>query len=227
MAKRWLRRGLIAILSVALVAAVAFNFMFQVDYTKGVSMAPTLSDGQLLLVWRPKAMAALHVKYHESDIVVATNESTKLGLKRGDLLVKRLVGLPGETVGITRTQVEINDHVLEEPYVSHVMDNVKYAYGGVSGGGSYFRTPGYTAVTKLSSKQYFLLGDNRPQSADSRWFGPVEQSQLRGKVAAILTLNYHSLPQRLVANGLNAAPFLLVAVLILTTEIGRRPKKQA
>lgn len=220
--RRWWRFGLTAVLSVALVCSIAFNLLFQIDYTKGVSMAPTLADGQMLVVWRPKAMATLHVDYHAGDIVVAKNESAKLGLKEGDLLVKRLIGLPGQTVGVTRSTVEINGRPLGEPYVVHAMDNVDYAYGGEANGGSYFRTPGYTATTKLTAHQYFLLGDNRPQSADSRWFGPVRQAQLRGKVAAILTLDYQNTPQRLLGNALTAAPFLLVALLILVGSIGRR-----
>lgn len=221
----WLKRLAMAILAVLFVIAAGFDLLFQIDYTQGVSMDPTLRNEQMLVVWRPTAMKLLHVPYQRGDIVVAANESNKIGLKRGDLLVKRLVGLPKEQVGITRTSVLIDHKTLAEPYVTYPMDNSTYAYGGERGGGSYFRTPGFTDTVTLKADQYYIMGDNRPQSADSRWFGPIHRSQLQGKVASILGLFYDHPLQRALPNIMRALPFFLLVALIVVSAVGQKPYK--
>lgn len=221
--RHWVRWISSIVLAVLFVLAVVFNLLFQIDYTKGISMSPTLENGEMLVVWRPQAMKVLGVRYHRKDIVVVENEETRLGLKAGDMLVKRLIGLPGETVDMGRTTVGINGKTLNEPYVVNAMDNETYSYGGMTGGGSFFQTQGYTDKIHLTKDQYYLLGDNRPQSADSRWFGPIKTAQLRGKVQAILLLNYNHFDQRLVANLLVAAPFFLLVFLIVVNGLGRTP----
>jgi signal peptidase I len=87
--------------------------------------------------------------------------------RKGDYALKRIVGLPGETVHIWRGYVFINHRILIEPYVPRCI---------------YTFPRQRTAVFILGDAQYFVLGDNRPTSADSRMYGPVDRSQVKRRV---------------------------------------------
>lgn len=83
-----------------------------------------------------------------------------------DELIKRVYGLPGEKIAIENNAIYINDKKLEDAY----------AYG---------ETSNYESIT-LGSNEYFVLGDNRMVSLDSRTIGPVKKSQIKGKANFIL-----------------------------------------
>jgi signal peptidase I len=87
-----------------------------------------------------------------------------------DFAVKRIIGLPGETVQIWRGQVFINRQMLVEPYLPpHLYTYpVERARRG--------------ATFVLGEGQYIVLGDNRPRSADSRAYGPVERKQIKRRI---------------------------------------------
>ncbi|MGH3024354.1 MAG: signal peptidase I [Gaiellaceae bacterium] len=85
----------------------------------------------------------------------------------GGTFVKRLVGLPGETIGQRRGILRVNGEPLEEPYLN----------GGRAG--RDFR------VRELGPDEYFMMGDNRGQSCDSREWGPVSRDDLIGPVFAV------------------------------------------
>jgi signal peptidase I len=102
------------------------------------------------------------------DIVVfETPERAFRRCGAGGTFVKRLVGLPGERVAVTDGVVYIDDRPLDEPYVN----------GGPRG-------PDFREHT-LGADEYFMLGDNRGQSCDSRRWGPVTRDDLIGPVFAI------------------------------------------
>jgi signal peptidase I len=82
----------------------------------------------------------------------------------GRHFVKRVVGLPGETVRIEERRVFVNGQPLDEPYARH------------SGGSA--STPAFGGPLRLGPDQYFLMGDNRDKSYDSRWFGPVARERI-------------------------------------------------
>ncbi|WP_225048466.1 signal peptidase I [Lacticaseibacillus kribbianus] len=176
-------------LTVALL--LGFNFFFQIDHTEGSSMAPTLTDGQWLLVARNRTVKLTGAGYRYGDIVIVTNEAKNLDQSAHRLLVKRLIGKPGDLIGVTRYHVYRNLKQLKEPYVFYPMDNRAYDYGGVPGAGVLFQSTHFMKTVSLHDGQYFILGDNRPISADSRWFGPIKQNQLHGKVVAELAMNDH------------------------------------
>ena len=103
-----------------------------------------------------------------------------LGLNRGDVVVvhpqqggedlfKRVIGLPGETVDIRENHVYINNQAINEPYLAPGANS----QSGIS--------PGVLPRT-LGSDEYFLMGDNRSYSADSRAFGPFSREKLVGRV---------------------------------------------
>ena len=115
----------------------------------GASMDQTLEDGQILLLYK-----LANVDY--GDIVVLDEE------KEGEIIIKRIIGMPGDTVSIKDNTVYVNGEELEEDY----------AYG---------ETSDYEEIT-LGDDEYFILGDNRPISKDSRYFGPVKEDEIIGKV---------------------------------------------
>jgi signal peptidase I len=86
----------------------------------------------------------------------------------GDLLTKRLIGLPGETISIATGRVTINGRVLVEPYLQTT--NREFA----------------ETITLLPG-QYFVMGDNRGNSEDSRALGPINEENIRGRAVFCLT----------------------------------------
>lgn len=115
----------------------------------GASMDQTLEDGQILLLYKLS-----NIDY--GDIVVLDEK------KEGEIIIKRIIGMPKDTVSIKDNTVYVNDEELEEDY----------AYG---------ETSDYEEIT-LGDDEYFILGDNRPISKDSRYFGPVKEDEIIGKV---------------------------------------------
>lgn len=97
-------------------------------------------------------------KINRYDIVVVDTKS--------DELIKRVYGLPGEKISIENNSIYINDKKIEDVY----------AYG---------ETSNYESIT-LGSDEYFILGDNRAVSLDSRTIGPVKKSQIKGTTNFIL-----------------------------------------
>ena len=107
--------------------------------------------------------APISTRLERGDVVILDDG-------QADYAVKRIVGLPGETVQLWRGQVFINREMLVEPYLP------KHVY-------TYPAEPlrrGATFV--LGEDQYIVLGDNRPSSADSRTYGPVSRKQIKRRV---------------------------------------------
>jgi len=119
------------------------------------SMAPTLKQSDYIIGFgtRPSQL-------QRGDIVVFTS-----GHKR-DFYVKRIVGLPGETVAILDGVVYINGRRLEETYVRN-------------------RSSDRLGPISVADGYIFLMGDNRTNSFDSRWFGPVPASMVEAEVSFI------------------------------------------
>lgn len=120
---------------------------------QSASMAPTLSDGAFALTRALRRTTPVA----RGDVVVADAPVD------GRRVVKRVIGLPGETVTIADGLVRIDGRALDEPYASRSVFN-----------GTFRVPPGH----------YFLLGDNRDASTDSRsWPQPfVARAALRGRV---------------------------------------------
>jgi len=137
------------------IALVLINLITMRYRVEGPSMQPTLDSGEVLVVNR---LLYKLVPPTRGDIVVF-----HLPLLSRDDLIKRVVGLPRETVEIRNHQVWINGNALETPWGLDCADCE-------------------AGIWLLEPKEYFLLGDQRAISRDSRTFGPVPEAALVGKV---------------------------------------------
>jgi signal peptidase I len=145
------------ILAVALISIfVIYSFIAQPFQVQGASMEPNFSSREYLIVDE--------VSYHfrapaRGEVVVFHNPRNE-----GEFYIKRVVGLPGDTVSIHDGKVFVNNSPLSESYLP---------------AGS--RVPG-EATFRMGKDEYFVMGDNRLQSFDSRSWGPVKRSELVGVV---------------------------------------------
>lgn len=151
----------------------------------GHSMDPTLADKERLLV-------ISHTKIDRFDIVVA-NE-TENGVKKQ--IVKRVIGLPGDTISYKDDVLTVNGKTVDEPYLVTYQKLFKkdklqstYSYNSLfqelAESSSAFTTDssGSSSFTvKVPKGQYFLLGDDRIVSRDSREVGTFEKSTIVGEV---------------------------------------------
>jgi len=141
------------------------------------SMEPNFHEGQRILVWKLKSL--LPPQIAKPALAANGPQQDLLTLKRGQVvvfyetadpklnpLIKRVVGLPGETIDLYQDKVWINGNILGEPYLA-----------GFSTSCSVSCKP-----LTLGPNDYFLLGDNRPVSRDSRSFGPIPVNQIVGQV---------------------------------------------
>jgi len=119
------------------------------------SMEPTLLVGDRFMSVRLAPDAPLK----RTDVVVFVEEMS------GQHFVKRVVALPGETVRIAKRQVFVDERALDEPYTRHV-------------GRTMLPGRDRFGPLHLGPGQYFLLGDNRERSHDSRWLGPVPRERI-------------------------------------------------
>ncbi len=125
---------------------------------KGVSMAPTLAAGDILLLNR---FAYLHRAPQRGEMIVLKDPET------GDLIVKRIIGLPCETVVMQNDHAYVNGRRLHEPYTS-ALTRRDYSPLG--------------KATVIPNHCYYVLGDNRTCSLDSRVFGPVTRDSILGVI---------------------------------------------
>ncbi len=151
------------LLCLALWSTLSFLFISRCVYSmvvvEGSSMAPTLqpNERRLLNLW-------LHhvIPFQRGDLVVLREEPD------GPKVVKRIVALPNETIQLRDDGVYVNGRRLREPYVP--LD----AY-------TYSRRMGDRKLA-LGPDEYFVMGDNRLVSQDSRWYGPLHRSELLGTI---------------------------------------------
>jgi signal peptidase I len=166
-------REWLTVLVVALGAAVLIRvFVFQQYYIDGPSMEHTLEPHDRVLV--NKLSYRLH-DVNRGDVVVFDRLS---GVAQHDDLIKRVIALPGETVSIENCIVFIDGQELEEPYLS--TENQAQADPSAR-----CRIPTY-GPEEVPDDQVFVMGDNRPQSFDSREFGPIEIDQIRGRAFVVI-----------------------------------------
>lgn len=169
-------RDWIIVLFVALVVALGIRtYVLQQFYISGPSMETTLYQPNRVLV--NKLSYRLH-DVNRGDVVVFDRVTSNGESIQHDDLIKRVVGLPGEKISISKCIVYVNKVALKEPYLdgrdTEQDDLVERC-----------RQPEMAEVV-VPDKQVFVLGDNRPQSMDSRMFGSVDTNRIVGRAFVVL-----------------------------------------
>ncbi len=153
----WIKVIVIAII----IATIVRYFIFEPFIVVGTSMDPTFKTGQFLIIDR------LSYRFHEprrGDVIVLVNPND-----HSEYFIKRIVGLPSETVTLENGVVKITNSSttkeIQEPYIASIhksFNNAEYS---------------------LNNKQYFVMGDNRAESSDSRAWGPLDRDLIIGRPA--------------------------------------------
>lgn len=139
--------------AIAIVLAINL-FLAQPRTVHGESMEPNLHEEERVII---DLVTYRFRDPQRGEIIVL-----KLPNSHTDPLIKRVVGLPGDTIEITNGKVYINDELLSEPYLNQ-------------------DTPGQVARQIVPEEHVFVLGDNRGSSNDSRYFGMVPYENILGR----------------------------------------------
>lgn len=158
--KEFLKDSFKIIISVVIFLIIVV-YIFSITQVVGNSMNPTLQNKELFVVNKLKYRIS---KVERGDIISLEYADTKY-------LIKRVIGMPGDKVYIKDNKVYINDKVLEEDYIPK-----DYQYNDFDLKTSF----GYETIPE---NMYFVLGDNRENSKDSREIGLVKKEEIIGKIA--------------------------------------------
>ena len=150
-------RDLIETILMAVVLFLLLNAVTSRVRVYNVSMQPTLFEGNLLVV---NKMAYKLGEPKHGDIIVFHYQGTVT-----EDYIKRVIGLPGDTVNVSNGVVQVNGQPITEPYIAEL--------------------PGYTGTWKVPEGELFVLGDNRNHSSDSHDWGFVQQEWVVGKAVVV------------------------------------------
>ncbi len=154
--RAWVRDLLISIIA----SAIIITYFYQPVRVEGTSMLPNLEDQDRLFI---NKMAFRVGEIHRGDVVVFKypKDETKS-------YIKRVIALPGDRVRIDHGRVYVNDRYLPEPYVP-----------------ARFEDDRSESEMRIPAHEFFVLGDHRNISSDSREFGPVNRDLIYGKAAFV------------------------------------------
>jgi signal peptidase I len=160
----WFLKQLCSFALIFVLAIGSYNFvthfLFQSVCVSGISMYPTLANAGNYWLNR----TAYFSQSPTRDDIVAIKEPND-----GTLIVKRIIALPGESVYLRHGKVYVNNRLLDEAYLP--ARTLTFAY-----------EENENEFFCCGKDQYFVLGDNRGNSTDSRVFGPVPREDILGKV---------------------------------------------
>jgi signal peptidase I len=154
----WLVEYLESIVIALVLALIIRTFLFQPFYIPSGSMEPTLQIGDRIIVSK--------FSYYFSEPKRGDITVFKYPLDPKRDFIKRVIGLPGDVVGIKDSQLYLNGMIVPEPYVLH------QEYGDFG-------------PVVVPEQYFFVLGDNRNNSQDSRNWGFVPKKKLVGKAQVI------------------------------------------
>ena len=140
------------------------HYLIQPFQVSGHSMEQTLHNGEHLFLF-PQG------KIERFDIVVFPDPRGS-----GDSYVKRLIGLPGDTIEMKQDQLYLNGMAIPEPYLEP-----QKSQSGQQPFTQDFSLWDTLGITQIPEGYYFVMGDNRPESGDSRQFGLVPIASIQGK----------------------------------------------
>ena len=162
----WLRTICIGVLAGVFIVV----FLVQRDDVYGSSMQPTLTQGDILFTQK---LSTYFDTFKRGDIVVLDGSNME-GYTKKEYLIKRVVGLPGETIRIADGNVYIKPadstefYLLQENYLPEGTKTIVMDDG---------KSKGYDEIT-LGENEYYCMGDNRPVSNDSRNLGPFTADRI-------------------------------------------------
>lgn len=144
------------------IAVILFLMLYVISVTQvvGNSMYPTLQNGEILVINK--------FKYRFQEV----KREEIISLKYADTkyLIKRVIGLPGEKLKIEDNVLYINDEVYKEEYISDILEYPDFD----------LKDLGYDTIPE---NMYLVLGDNRPDSLDSREIGLIKKEDIIGKIS--------------------------------------------
>ncbi|MDQ6660849.1 MAG: signal peptidase I [Chloroflexota bacterium] len=158
MKRSHLIREIVETIALTLIIFLVIHFAVQSYRVEGTSMNPGLIDNEYVLV---NKVAFLFHQPERGDVIVFHAPKDP-----GRDYIKRVIGLPGDTILVTSTTVTVNGDVLKEPYISTAANPTANSW-------------------KVPQNQYFVLGDNRPTSDDSRDWGFVPKDYIVGQAVAV------------------------------------------
>jgi signal peptidase I len=165
--QRWrkeLKDWLLTAAAVFVIMSLLNIFVFNISTVKGQSMQPTLWEGERLFI---NKITLTFASPKRGDVIVLHDPST--GPDHKEYLVKRIIGIPGDSVEVRSHKLYVNDAMVDEPYID-----------------TQIQDPDFTQLT-VEKGSYFVMGDNRHAGAskDSRYFGPVPEDIIVGRAAYI------------------------------------------
>lgn len=153
-------KNILSYVIVIIVALLIKRYVFTPIRVNGSSMYPTLNDGEIMIL--------NEIGYHLNglnrfDIVVVYTD--------GERIIKRVIGLPGETVSYKDNKLFINGEIVEENFTHDITHNFDLSE---------------INETIIPEDYYFVVGDNRGNSKDSRVIGLVNKKDIRGKTRLVI-----------------------------------------
>lgn len=147
-------KELLPYILIVVVVVTIRTFIITPVRVDGASMDPTLKDGQILL------LSKISNNYKRFDIVVVNKNGTKI--------VKRIIGMPGETIEYKKNRLYINGEIVKDKVNIEIED---------------FDLESLFSISVIPEDYYFVMGDNRNNSSDSRdpRIGLVKKSEIEGK----------------------------------------------
>jgi signal peptidase I len=152
-------RLIIEPLAIAIALAFLVRATIRIYVIPSFSMAPTLTAGDHIVVTPYR----FHNEPQPGDVIVFRSPKTA-----GELMVKRVIGTPGDVVETREGRVVVRNHALAEPYVAAQAST------------------GLIPPQRIPSDSYFVLGDNRTDSLDSRSWGLLPRADVLGRARLIL-----------------------------------------
>ncbi|BEP27691.1 signal peptidase I [Helicovermis profundi] len=164
----WIKSIIFAVIFVGLI-----NMFFVPTMVYSISMNPTLVEKDLLILKRTENVKYGDIVSFKSDLKITSSDVKKLNIiqrlyvntNSSKNLIKRVIGVPGDSIKIEDEKVYINGKLMDEPYLGSPTNGTIY-------------------IEKLGDNEYFMMGDNRSHSLDSRYpsVGTIKGDKIIGKV---------------------------------------------
>lgn len=164
-AKKEIREWVVSLITAVVVVMLIRSFLFTIISVDGPSMSDTLLDGDRLYV------SVLDMRMNgpdRFDVIICKYPG------RSDQYVKRVVGLPGETIEVKEGVLYVNGTIVEEPFLSEER-TVRFNKASNNFG-----------PIVIPEGEYFVMGDNRDNSNDSRSVGTITEDMVIGKVRQVI-----------------------------------------